>query len=124
MPYQIHFRKDVDCVFLMHTGELDIEQARRSRNELRDVLEAHNCNRVLIDETQADKKLSVIDEHQFTAEYGSELPRRVRIAVVVHCEKMSEARFVENVAFNRAIQLKIFPSREEALDWLSATEKR
>jgi hypothetical protein len=103
MPYQIHFRKNLDCVFLVHTGELDIEQARLARNELRDALATHNCNRVLIEETQADKKLSLIEVHQFAAEYTTELPREVRLAIVVHRKKMSEARFVENVAFNRGI---------------------
>ena len=119
MPYQIYFRKDHNCVFLVHTGEMDIEQARLARNELRDALTAHNCNKVLIEETQANKKLSAIDEHQFTAEYGSELTRSTRIAIIVRREKMSEARFVENVAFNRGIQLRIFHNRKEALDWLS-----
>jgi hypothetical protein len=55
----------------VHTGELYIDEARLARNELRDVLAAHQCNRILIDETRAEKKLSVIDQHQFTAEYGS-----------------------------------------------------
>ena len=103
----------------MHTDQLDIEEARRARNELRDVLGSNHCNRVLIDETQTDKKLSVIDQHQFTAEYGSELPADVRIAVVVRPEKISEARFIENVAFNRGIRLKVFSNKKEALNWLS-----
>lgn len=121
MPHQIRFQKDSHCVFLEHTGPLDIEEARLARNELRDALAAHQCNRILIDETRAEKKLSVIDQHQFTVEYGSELPVDVWIAVVVRREKMSDARFIENVAFNRGIHLKVFLNSNEALDWLSCS---
>lgn len=119
MPYKIHFQKDSNCVILVLTGELNLEQARIARNELRDALTAHQCNRILIDETRVEKKLSVIDQHQFTTEYGSELPPDVRIAVVVRREQISEARFVENVAFNRGIHLRIFPNQKNAINWLS-----
>ena len=119
MPYQIQYQKDSNCVFLVHMGPLDIEEARLARNELCDVLAAHQCNGILIDETRAVKKLSVIDQHQFTIEYGSELPADVRIAVVVRRETLSDARFIENVAFNRGICLRVFSNKKEALNWLS-----
>ncbi|MBN2317109.1 MAG: hypothetical protein JXM79_24500 [Sedimentisphaerales bacterium] len=119
MTYRIRFQKDNNCVFLVYSGEVHIDEARLARKELREVLAAHLCNRILVDETRAEKKISVIDQHQFTTEYGSEFSSDVHIAVIVRQEQISEARFVENVAFNRGIHLKIFPNQKDAINWLS-----
>jgi len=94
-------------------------------NQLKEyVLAIHNATissgqeRVLVDETQLEYKLSTLnsfDSGRFVSSIG---PKPKKLAVLCKLEGWNGTRFWETVAVNRGVPVKIFRDQDSAEKWI------
>jgi hypothetical protein len=101
----------------MH-GEFDAETLSASTAALAGEIKRSGCTRVLLDHRQAAPTLSVIQQYmrpEVAAKLG--VPRSCRIAIVYR-GPYDTYRFIETVARNKGLAVRIFKIEDEALEWL------
>ena len=118
MPYNVVFADDARYVIGTLTGEITEDEIKAARVEMNALLVDHSCERLLVDATGLTRMLSFLTDFEFTADHKSELPPRTWHAVVIRPDQKEHMQFVENVAQNRAVNLKLFVDRDEAIHWL------
>ena len=118
MAHAIEFVKDTKYVGVALTGEITKNDLEIARNEANLALTANNCNRILVDATRSNPRLSVLELFEFEKEHRLRFPLGVRIALVVPPDRLENLRFAENVAQNRGVNMNLFLDRAQALNWL------
>ena len=118
MQYEVVYVDDADYVSGTLTGDLTEKELNAARAEMNEQLAAKNCRRLLVDATRVPQMRSVFADFKFTAEHQTELPLGTSHAVVIQPEHEEHMQFVENVAQNRSVNLKLFTDKTEAIDWL------
>ncbi len=78
--------------------------------------EQSGVNKVLVDTTEQESMPNTFSEFSIFSEF----PRNFRVALLANQEQptVEDIRFVETVAQNRGIQMQVFNTRKEALEWL------
>ena len=121
MAFSVQFRGDWGCVHVVHTGDLDINEAYASRYAVRDLLVANNCRKVLADVRRANPLLSLDESVLFCQSHRNLLPLGVRIALVVEELFMTNKEAVEKLSMIPGILQRLFSDDVEALEWLLET---
>ncbi len=107
-------------------GEFSVETGRQCVDRMSEACEKHRRSRVLLDCRRMTGNMPVLDRFQ-VAEYGAtELRQLWRLALLNREDVVLHDNFVENVAVNRGMNMKLFTDFREAELWLSksATDKR
>ena len=118
MAYAVELVKDAKYVSVVLTGEVTRNDVENARDEANLTLTANGWNRLLVDVTRGNRKLSVAEDFEFTSEHQSSFPAGVRMALVVRPDELEYFRFIENVAQNRGVNMKLFLDKIQALNWL------
>lgn len=118
MAHHVQFREDWGCVHLVHTGDLDIDDAYASRYAVRDLLVANNCRKVLVNIQQANPQLTEDERGRFFQSHRNLLPLGVRIAMVVDAHLLSNKVAVEKLSMIPGILQRLFSDDVGALEWL------
>ena len=118
MPYEVTFAENENYVSGALTGEITESEIKAARVEMNALLTDHDCERLLVDATGTTRMLGFLSDFEITASHKSELPPRTWHAVVIRPDQKEHMQFVENVAQNRAVNLRLFTDRHEAIDWL------
>ncbi|MBN2415484.1 hypothetical protein JXO52_06565 [bacterium] len=88
-----------------------------------DELRKAGLHKVLLDGRGFKDKLSIMDRFAIGTMFSSLGPLNIKIAIVGNKRLVLPDRFVENVATNRGVALKVTTDIEEALSWLRAGPK-
>ena len=118
MPYAIRYESEKDCIFVTFTGKITMPLVREYIAALLPVLEETDCRLLLSDCLMAEVHLSSRDIMQFpklAAE--SPLTARLKRAVVV-TPGTSGYELYETLSKVMNQHLRVFKTREEALEWL------
>lgn len=118
MAYTVELVKDAKYVSVVLTGKVTRNDVENARDEANLALTANGWNRLLVDVTRGNRKLSVAEDFEFTSEHQSSFPVGVRMALVVRPDELEYFRFTENVAQNRGVNMKLFRDKIQALNWL------
>ena len=118
MAYEVVFVADANHVCATLTGAITEDEIKAARSDMNSELIDHSCERLLVDATGLTTMLPVLTDFEFTADHKTELPPRTWHAVVIRPDQQEHMQFVENVAQNRAINLRLFTDRNEAANWL------
>ena len=118
MPYDVKFVEDGNYVSGTMTGDITETDLKSIRSEMNDLLNAHSCVRLLVDASGGTNKQSFMTDFEFTAQHRTELPPGTSHAVVIRSDQKEHMQFVENVAQNRGVNLRLFLDRNEAISWL------
>ena len=119
MAYQLTLKQEAGYLHAIVTGTNDADTVVRYLEELRRACIASQCFRLLIEERLEGPRLGTFPVYKVVTE-GSERARGLlrSIAYVdVHAEGQL-MQFAETVAVNRGLPLAIFPSVEQARQWL------
>ena len=124
MSYEIKVNDALSIIEVKHEGPVDIDEMRAAREETAKYLTDNESRRVLVDIRNATLGPTTMELFGFNASYRDLLPLDVEIAIVYSSETASreDILFVETVARNRGVLLRIFTDRNEALDWLKPQE--
>ena len=120
MAYSIELAKDAKYIGVFLTGEVTNNDLENSREEANRALIANKWNRILIDGTQGQPRISVVEDFEFVSEFTFRFPAGVRLALVVRHQEQGYFQFIEDVAQNRGANLKLFTDKGLALNWLLA----
>ena len=118
MQFSVVYLADQAYVLSTLTGDVSERDLKSARGEMNSELLAHGCKRLLVDATGISRMQSVVSDFEFTAQHRTELPPGTRHAVVIKPEQEEHMRFVENVAQNRSVNLRLFTDKNEAVGWL------
>jgi uncharacterized protein (UPF0264 family) len=118
MSYTIQYDMKNKYVNVSIEGEFNLEQAREFAEKIVQEIKRHDCNKILNDVRNIDLRLSTLDIYslpKIAIEAG--LDRFCRRALIASSE-FNDIAFFETVSQNQAHNVKIFRSREDALEWL------
>ena len=118
MGYTVEFVEDAKYVQVVLLGEVTKEDHFNSTDDAVHAVSGNSCNRLLVDTTQAELKMSATEDYDFVSQLPSQYPIGMRIAVVVHPDDFNYHKFIENVARNRGLQLTVFRDKVMASNWL------
>jgi hypothetical protein len=113
-------RAEADLVILRPTGAWTVEQARDHQREAARIMRNSRLRALLVDLRQARAAFSTSDILELTASHLERFPLGTRHAVVYAADTApaEDARFVETVAFNRGLQLRMYTDIAAARRWL------
>ena len=118
MTYAVYSIADDEYILLEYTGEVTREEHETGRRHAIQKLTEHGWRRLLVDARRIAAQMSVVDDFEFTVDNVAIHPPLVNIAVVHRSDEAERFRFIEDVAVNRGLNLKVFTDSDEAIDWL------
>ena len=116
--HRIDLMKESGCVRLLLVGEVTRSDVETARSEAAVALGKFGWNKLLIDTTTSESKISDLDNYEITIDHDSYLPRTLRTAIVHLPSEIETLKFIENVGVNRGMNMRLFTNEREALDWL------
>ena len=119
MLYYINPVEEDQCVFITYEGEMVAAEAESARHEVNALLGVMRWNRIVVDITQLQSIPTAWELFWFSECLFSDLPRNVRIALVIRLDQARHARLVKNIARNRGVILGCFADAEDALAWVN-----
>jgi hypothetical protein len=118
MGYTLELVEADKYISLVLEGVMDRKDLEEVRSELKRSLTANHWYRLLIDATRINSLMSVVDNFDFTCEHQSLFPPGTRHAIIYSPEHYEGFRFIENVAQNRGVLMRLFTDRARAVNWL------
>lgn len=118
MSYTMDLVKDAKYISLVFMGEVTMNDVENARNEVDIKLTSSSWNRLLVDLSRSNLRLSFFEHFKFTSEHQSHFPKGGRLALVVRPEEMEYYKFIEDVSQNRGVNLKLFSEKGQACNWL------
>jgi hypothetical protein len=105
------------------TGEWNAVDHGKAMEKAARLVESKGVVRVIYDIRRATGEASTTEIFDVSSSVALGPPATVRQAVVYSpdCLEPEEVRFAENVAANRAIQMRLFTKIEDAMAWLAGT---
>ncbi len=118
MPEKVTLNKDLNIIEVSSYGSVASEHVTRSVSEVERLHQETGINKVLVDTTGLTSFPGTIDAYEIAKSF----PRTLRIAVFILEEQKTrfDLRFTETVAQNYGIDLRLFNSKDDALEWLRA----
>ncbi len=100
------------------TGEFSQEAGKQCIDAMVEVCSQSQISRALLDCRNMTGEIEIMDSFM-VAKYGVKMIGSIsKFALVGREDQMFPDNFVENVAVNRGINLKLFTDIEKAIDWL------
>lgn len=118
MAFDIRYDSEQACIFVRFTGRISMPIVRKYVEELLPLLEETGCRRLLSDCTEADINLTSTDIMQFPKiAAASPLTAQLKRAVVA-TPGTSGFELYETLSKVMNQRLRVFQTRDEALEWL------
>ena len=121
--YQIRVSRNEGRLLVFISGGL-AEPKKATANEIAaevaNLLEEYKPEKVLIDCTAFNERLSVFETYQHVREHKRSKHRPAKLAVLDTQENRDNYRFHETTGANAGLSSRFFPDFDEALRWLNA----
>jgi len=106
------------CLHCTYTGEFTVKDAKFTIDKVIEACLEHGTDSMLLDCRQMTGSLSIFDRFR-VVDYGQKIKGMVsRCAIVGHLGIYLPDKFIETVAVNRGINLKVFLDIAEAEEWM------
>ena len=126
MAYTLKYNRTLGIVELAYTGRYTAQESRESTAKAIALGKEHGDADALVDATEAEVAVSIIDlldlpDRQYVAQG---MNRRIRLAVVSPRlpKDHKDAKFYETACLNRGWNVRLFTSRDDAIEWLTRTD--
>jgi hypothetical protein len=117
MPFFADVMNEGAYILVEYDGNLTRGELEEGRSSAQGLLEAYGCRRLLIDFTSMLRRKSTEDIYYY-AESFKVCPSGVKIGLAIPKEQEWCAEFIERLASNRGLHLKVFIDHETAKIWL------
>lgn len=120
MPQEVRFNEDLGIIEIHSHGSITEAEILQSREMVMDLKAEKGAECVLVDTRQETTLPSTMVLFEFVVN----LPANILVAFLVKKTQASrsDVRFAETVAVNRALPMRTFHSRDDAIEWLSASK--
>jgi len=102
-------------------GDFDIKKSGELFEEVMNICIDRGYSNILFDCRRLEGEVSILDRYKFGIFMDSERTRKTNIAFVSTSKYILPNKFLETVAKNRAINVKVTADIDEAELWLSST---
>ncbi|MCP4675092.1 MAG: hypothetical protein GY854_06225 [Deltaproteobacteria bacterium] len=121
--YEVEVIEPRKILVLRFVGHVTFDIGIAARDEASALAREKGLQNVVIDLMQAEVAGTTMEFYEFVNSDMETWPQGTRYAFVFKPENWdpNDARFSENVAVNRGLDRRSFPSVEEAIAWLSAS---
>ncbi|MEM7551449.1 MAG: hypothetical protein AAF363_17335 [Bacteroidota bacterium] len=114
MPEIVFFNSECQIINVESSGKTDIEDWRKSLNEINNLSTEHNVKKVLVDTSLQEGSPSEVDIFNFAIE----IPEKLKVAIYDPKIKSQKQEFLAKVGQARKKQLCLFKQKEKAIEWL------
>jgi hypothetical protein len=119
MSYKITITQKPTYLHIIITGQLSEENVLRYFEEIHRECTARNCFRILIEESLDGPRLNVIKVLELVSEESNKSGGLFEAIAYVDVNAMGDSmKFIENVAVNRGLPVKVFSTVANAKKWL------
>jgi hypothetical protein len=118
MSYHVNPIEDDRCVFVSYEGEMPSVELSAARREAHGVLGQQQWKRMLVDLTQLQSMPTPAQLFDHTKAIAAEVPRGVRVALLVRPDQVQSARLVERIARSDGVFLAYFLDPDKANAWV------
>ncbi|MGH9441940.1 MAG: hypothetical protein ACRD16_06665 [Thermoanaerobaculia bacterium] len=121
MGYRLSCRQRNRFLHFRIEGDNSPETVRAYVSEVRAFGEKEGCDRILIEENLLGKSLAVVDIFSLLSDSSGRGWSGIRRMAFVDTNPehdTAKMQFAENVAVNRGVNLRVFPTVEAARKWL------
>jgi len=125
MAYTLKFNPTLKIVELVFTGRLTAQESREATSEAIALGKKYGDADALVDAMDIELDVSILDlvdlpDRLYVEE---DMSRRIRVAVVSPRppKKEGNVRFYETSCLNRGWQVRLWPNRDDAIEWLTIT---
>ncbi len=124
MPINVKIITTNDFIRTTATGVLDIASSKQAILDIAAQITQPGEYELLLDTRTAESVLSTNDLYQLGEALSSHPAlRRSRIAILGPALRAEDMGFLETVAVNRGVAIKVFTVFEQAISWLIMQEK-
>ena len=118
MPEQIKVNKELGIIEVDSRDKVSYEDSMASLATLQTLMAETGIRKILSDTRRQNFHPDMFKVYEF----GKRLPNNAQIAVIVSQAQPTAAAvsFLDDVASNRGVHIKLFGSRKEAIEWLRA----
>ena len=123
MSWSVEHNAEIGVVQCTYIGRVTAEEFKKSTIQAIDLAKNHDTNLFLLDDSKWEGGASLVGIFELTDLYLElKVDRRSRAALILPLSGAAleaDARFYETVCLNRGWQVKVFPERQEAINWLT-----
>ena len=119
MFYKLTITQKPTYLHIIVTGQLSEENVLRYFEEIHRECTARKCFRILIEENLEGPRLNIVKVLQLISEESSKSMGLFKAIAYVDINAVDNSmEFIENVAVNRGLPVKVFPTVTDAQKWL------
>ena len=120
MSYELSFRHDPNYLYVKAKGIRTAENLIAMSKDILAVRDKHGYNKALIDVRQMSGGLGIVDVYKLGTKDFQEFrrPGQLKVSIVDSEDNRERFQFMENVAVNMGLNLRIFSDADEAMTWL------
>lgn len=122
MPSAIDYERQIDVMTITLSGRLTLARMRDLTREVLARARENPTRRFLVDSSRLEETMPVTDIISMIADYSiAGVDHGIRIAAIkpTLTRLHDDFRFFETACLNRGFNVRLFPSRSEALGWLA-----
>jgi hypothetical protein len=121
MPYTLKPIDGDQYVLAEHSGYVTVAELKEGRSKAIELLRKRKWRKVLFDTTGMQNDLSTLDIFCLTVSHREAFHPQVKLGLLLSqtAERKAGGRFIENVAVNRSINLRVFFNCKQAKAWLT-----
>jgi hypothetical protein len=127
MNYKLTVNREKDYLDIIIAGERTIENISSAAREAIESSKEHQIDELLIDVQGLTGRITVFESYSLFTRLFPELKKTViykKVALIDNPERYERSRFFNYLASHRGYNIRIFSSKEKALDWLRVSEKQ
>ena len=119
MAFDVKVNHEQGYVHLVYTGDVDIEERKKARDEVFEIRKQFDLLRCLVETQFSNMRLSTQDIIQFANSFPVDLPPGYHVAVVAGHDANTDT-LIENLASTVGLRIRAFRDGDAAMKWLMA----
>ena len=121
MVYTISYDESEKIIVTRKNGEFSVDKLNRFVKKLYQSSIKYNCNKILIDQTEAKNDLSIPDLYYRPCELKNiGFNSHYSFALLIHKSSLEKEKylFFEDTSINQGLNVRIFQNEKKAIKWL------
>jgi hypothetical protein len=118
MADNIEIIRQGDYLHVTFSGAFSFAAAKCSIDAIVNACEEERCSSVLFDCRPMTGEMSIVDRYEIGQHGARIVPPGIKIAMLGREDQILPDKFLETVADNRGLILRVFSDENEATEWL------
>jgi len=118
MEHRIEIQNKGDYLLVDYSGNFTLQGAKECIDKYVEACNELNCSKVLLDTRHMTGPLGIMDRYKMGRYAIKTKVQKIRTAMIGTKSYVLPDRFLENVARNLGVDVKVFLDPDEAVRWL------